>query len=100
MTSTATLTKEQIRELAAYLNDKVFPALPCGLPQLRDAVLFAALDLNVYWRFGKITQDFEKALTFACSIPVVEDTDCESFTAWMIPRCRAFEILVTHLNFK
>lgn len=73
---------EELNELIEYLN-QVADAISNGLPQLKDAVSFAVIDLAMYVK-GYGGRHYSKALTFALTIPRVTDLKSEPFFDWML----------------
>jgi hypothetical protein len=77
------MTRIEVKPLADYLL-KVAEKIPQGLSGLKDAVSFAAFELNIYASKGIKTKTFEKALTFARTIPQVKDLNEDNFAGWML----------------
>lgn len=68
-----------VKEMDALLEE-----IPNGLSRLKDALTFAMLDLNMFTRFGHKSSSFQKALTFARSIPPFVDVKSDECTNWML----------------
>ena len=77
------MSSTEIKPLAQYLL-RVAEKIPNGLSGLKDAVSFAAFELNIYASNGVKTTTFNKALTFARTIPQVEDLNDDDFAGWML----------------
>ncbi|MEP4948864.1 MAG: hypothetical protein ABJU26_15135, partial [Flavobacteriaceae bacterium] len=77
------MNKEEIKNLADYL-EKLSDCIPNGLWSLKDAVSFTCIELRMYARFGKKGKDFEKALEFAKSIPIVDDFNSDKIITWQL----------------
>lgn len=86
------INKEELKELTDYLYRVSF-TIPAGLPDLRHAIDMALLDLLVFLRTGNKKPGFERALTFAQSIPRVTDWGDEAFTNWMIHDVEHYKII-------
>jgi len=74
---------QDIRKLVEHMNS-VADHVPNGLSLLKDTLSLAMLDLNMYVRMGIKGRSFQKALTFARSIPQFENFDGEAFDHWLL----------------
>mgnify|MGYP007079535621 FL=1 len=77
------MNREEIKNLADYL-DKLSDSIPQGNWPVKDAVSFACIELRMYLRLGMKGKDFDKALTFAKSIPRTEDFDSIEIIRWQL----------------
>ena len=77
------MNRNEIKDLADYL-DKLAETIPQGNWPVKDAVSFACIDLRMFLRTGVKSSDFEKALTFAKSIPKTDDFDSIEIIRWQL----------------
>lgn len=77
------MERDKITDLANYL-DELAETIPQGNWPVKDAVTFACIELRMFLRTGVKGKDFDKALTFAKSVPVTDDFDSIEIIRWQL----------------